>query len=84
MASLCPICRRIVPPGTGTLLKAGRKSLAYVHPQCAAVAQHGVGLLGRLALKAGELVLAARAPGVAAALNTVRQVLHKQRGAIDG
>ena len=74
----CPLCRADVPPGAGTLLKAGRKSLGIAHPHCANAVQSGVALAGKIALMGLGQVLQARAPHVMLALRAAHQAIHRR------
>ena len=79
MQSRCPLCRVDLQPGQGVLLKAGRKPLALVHADCAAIAQQGVALFGKLALMASGMILKARAPDVMNALQLAHQTMQRAR-----
>jgi hypothetical protein len=51
-----------------------------VHRNCAAVAQQGVALVGKLALMGAGQVLQARAPHAMLALKTVHQMFRRPAG----
>lgn len=76
--STCPVCRKAVPMGEGTLLRLGDRDLAVVHREpCAAMIRSGVSTVGKMLLTGAEIALAKRAPRAHSLLQAFRGMMHK-------
>lgn len=74
----CPVCRKAVELGDGTLLRLGERDLAVVHREpCAQVIRSGVTTVGKMLLTGAEIALAKRAPRMHTALQAFRGFMHK-------